>query len=41
MSLRALLSIAAAKDLEMVQLDVKTAFLNGDLEEELYMEQPI
>ena len=40
-SLRALLSIAAAKDLEMVQLDVKTAFLNGDLEEELYMEQPV
>ena len=39
-SLRALLSIAAVSDLEMLQLDVKTAFLNGDLEEELYMAQP-
>ena len=30
-SLRTVLAIAAAKDLEMIQLDIKTAFLNGDL----------
>lgn len=39
-SLRTVLAIAAAEDLEIVQLDVKTAFLNGDLSEVLYMEQP-
>jgi hypothetical protein len=39
-SLRTILAIAAAKDLEMIQLDIKTAFLNGDLQEEIYMKQP-
>jgi hypothetical protein len=39
-SLRTVLAIAAAKDLEMIQLDIKTAFLNGDLQEEIYMKQP-
>jgi len=39
-SLRVLLSIAAAFDLELHQLDVKTAFLYGDLDETLYVEQP-
>ncbi len=39
-SIRLVLSIAAAKDLEMVQLDIKTAFLYGDLKEEIYMLQP-
>jgi hypothetical protein len=39
-SLRLILSIAAAKNLEMIQLDVKTAFLYGILDEEIYMQQP-
>jgi ATP-binding cassette subfamily B (MDR/TAP) protein 1 len=39
-SLRTILAIAAAKDLEMIQLDIKTAFLNGDLQEEIDMKQP-
>lgn len=39
-SLRVILAIAAAKDLNMKQLDIKTAFLNGDLDEEIYMIQP-
>ena len=39
-SLRAILAIAAAADYEIHQMDVKTAFLNGDLDEDIYMEQP-
>ena len=39
-SIRMVLAIAALKDLEVHQMDVKTAFLNGDLNEEIYMEQP-
>jgi hypothetical protein len=39
-SIRFLLSIAAAFDLEVGQMDVKTTFLHGDLEEEIYMKQP-
>lgn len=39
-SLRIILGLAASMDLEIEQFDVKTAFLHGDLEEEIYMEQP-
>ncbi|KAH9688531.1 Integrase catalytic domain-containing protein [Citrus sinensis] len=39
-SIRILLAIVAQFDLELVQLDVKTVFLHGDLEEEIYMTQP-
>ena len=39
-SLRAILAIAAAADYEIHQMDVKTAFLNGDLDEDIYMQQP-
>jgi len=39
-SVRFLLALAAAPGLELHQVDIKTAFLNGDVEEELYMEQP-
>jgi hypothetical protein len=39
-SIRVVLSLAASLDLEIEQMDVKTAFLHGDLEEEIYMEQP-
>lgn len=39
-SIRVVLSLAASLNDEVEQLDVKTAFLHGDLEEEIYMEQP-
>ena len=39
-SVRIMLAIAAFFDYEIWQMDVKTAFLNGFLKEELYMMQP-
>ena len=39
-SVRILLAIAAYFDYEIWQMDVKTAFLNGNLKEDVYMIQP-
>ncbi|KAL9232273.1 hypothetical protein vseg_007401 [Gypsophila vaccaria] len=39
-SIRIILAIATFHNYEIWQMDVKTAFLNGFLEEELYMKQP-
>ena len=39
-SIRTLLAIAAQHGLHVHQMDVSSAFLNGDLSEELYMKQP-
>nr|GEW78030.1 retrotransposon protein, putative, Ty1-copia subclass [Tanacetum cinerariifolium] len=39
-AIRILIAIAAYYDYEILQMDVKTAFLNGFLNEEVYMEQP-
>ena len=39
-SIRIMLALAAFYDYEIWQMDVKTAFLNGDLEETVYMSQP-
>lgn len=40
MTYKALFAIAAANDWEIEQMDVKTAFLYGNIEEDIYVEQP-
>ena len=39
-SFRALIALAAQNGLKLHQMDVTTAFLNGELEDEVYMKQP-
>ena len=39
-TLRLMLGLVAKEDLELIQMDVKTAFLHGDLDEEIYLMQP-
>ncbi|GJU59536.1 zinc finger, CCHC-type containing protein [Tanacetum coccineum] len=39
-TIRFLLALAAIHNLVIHQIDVKTAFLNGDLDKEVYMKQP-
>ena len=39
-SIRILLAFAASKGFKLFQMDVKSAFLNGFIEEEVYVKQP-
>ncbi len=39
-SLRTIIALAAQHGLKLHQVDITTAFLNGQLEEEVYMKQP-
>jgi transposase InsO family protein len=39
-SIRAVLALVANRDMHLEQMDVKTTFLHGNLDEQIYMEQP-
>ena len=39
-AIRMFLAFAAHSNFKVYQMDVKSAFLNGELEEEVYVEQP-
>ena len=39
-SIRILLTIVASENLHLEQMDVKTTFLHGDLDKNIYMQQP-
>ena len=40
-SFRLILTIVTHLNLELYQMDVKTTFFNGELDEEIYMDQPV
>ena len=40
-SIRLILAIIARMDIELYQMDIKTTFLNGELNEEIYVNQPL
>jgi hypothetical protein len=40
-SVRFILAIVAHMDLELYQMDVRTVFLNGELNDKIYMDQPL
>ena len=40
-TLRCVLALVAHMDMDLVQMDVKIAFLHGDLQEEIYMQQRV
>ncbi len=40
-TIRTLLAVAAIEKMELMQFDVSTAFLYGDVKEEIYMKQPM
>ena len=39
-SIRIILGLATSINLELEQLDVKTAFMHGNLDKEIFMEKP-
>jgi hypothetical protein len=39
-TIRTVIALAAEKQWKLFQMDVKNAFLNGDLQETIYMDQP-
>jgi hypothetical protein len=38
--IRLLLAYACSKNIKVYQMDVKSTFLNGEIEEEVHIEQP-
>jgi hypothetical protein len=40
-AIRILLSYACAHNIKLYQMDIKSAFLNGYINEEVYVEQPL